>query len=108
MRDEAPLGTIYVRRVFFILSVFVMIATLGGIIALTVMEHQARAALPPDEQTAEAIATLYDGAVCLKCDLSRYLLFISGSLAFVTVLIGWGIYEFGRSILILIYRATPK
>jgi cytochrome bd-type quinol oxidase subunit 1 len=106
VRDEAPLGTIYVRRVFFILSVFVMIATLSGIIALTVMEYQARAALPPHEQTAEAIASIYDGAVCLACDYGRIFIVMLGPLAFVAVLIGWGIYEVGRRI--LIYWATPK
>jgi hypothetical protein len=104
--EEAPLGTVYVRRVFFILSVVVLIATLGGIITLTVVEYQARAALPPDEQTAEAIASLYDGAVCLACDYGRVFLGMLGPLMLGAVLIAWGIYETGRRI--LIHRATPK
>jgi len=83
-----------------------MIVTLGGIIALTAMEYQARAALPPDEQTAEAIASIYDGAVCLTCDYGRVFLIMFGPLAFGAVLVGWGIYELGRRI--LIQRATPK
>ena len=106
MNSELAVETNYVRRVFFILSSFILIATLGGVIVLTVMEYQARTALPPEEQTAEAIAALYDGAVCLRCDLGRYLLVIYGFLAFIPTLIGWGIYELGR--LILIRSATPK
>lgn len=106
MNSEEELGTTYVRRVFFMLSVFLLIATLGGIIALTVMENQARAVLPAHEQTAEAIASLYDGAVCLRCAYGRVFLVMLGSFAIGTVLTGWGIYELGRRI--LIYWATPK
>jgi hypothetical protein len=70
------------------------------------MENQARAALPPHEQTAEYIASNYDGAVCLECDYGRIFLLMFGSLGLVAILIGWGIYEIGRRV--LIYRATPK
>ncbi len=83
-----------------------MIATLGGIVVLTALEYQARAALPAHEQTAQAIASLYDGAVCLKCDFGRIFLIMFGPIVLATVLIGWGIYEVGRRI--LISRATPK
>ena len=106
MSNGTSVGTVYVRRVFFILLVLVLITTLGGIIAFEVMENQARAALPPHEQTAESIAINYDGAVCLGCDLGRIFLVMFGSLGLVAVLIGWGIYEIGRRA--LIYWATPK
>ena len=107
MNHAVTLGTPNnVRRIFFILLIFILIATLGGIVVPTAMEYQARAALPPDQQTAEAIASIYDGAVCLGCDYGRIFLGMFGSLAFVTVLMGWGIYESVRRI--LVSRARPK
>ncbi len=94
------------RKVFLILGTVCVIATLSGIIVLTGMEYQARAALPLEEQTAEAIYRNYDGAVCLACDFGRIFFAMFGSLAFVAVLLGWGIYEVGSRILVKI--ATPK
>ena len=81
------------RKIFLILSIFVVALTTAGIITLSVMEYQARAALPPEEQTAEVIASIYDGAVCLGCDYGRVFFAMFGSLSFVAVLFGWGIYE---------------
>lgn len=83
-----------------------IVTTLCGVIVLTGMEYQARAALPPEEQTVEAIYRNYDGAVCLGCDYGRIFFAIIGSLAFLTVLFAWGIYEIGSRVLVKI--AAPK
>jgi hypothetical protein len=34
------------------------------------LEYQARKELPPEMRTPEAIQALYDGSVCLGCDVS--------------------------------------
>ena len=57
------------------------------------LEYQARQKLPPEMRTPEAIQNIYDGSVCLGCDISAMILlilfFAIGT--FVTVL--WGMYE---------------
>ena len=95
-----------VRKTFLVLSILVPIVSLGGIIVLTVMEYHARAGLPPEQQTAEIIASVYDGAVCLGCDFGRVFFAMFGTLSFLIILSGWGIYELGRRV--LIHMATPE
>ena len=34
------------------------------------LEYQARQALPPEMRAPEAIQNVYDGAVCLSCDIA--------------------------------------
>jgi len=94
------------RRIFLILGVVCIATTLSGVIILTGMEYQARAALPLEEQTVEAIYRNYDGAVCLACDYGRIFIAMFGSLAFVAVLLGWGVYEVGSRFLVKL--ATPR
>ena len=94
------------RNIFIVLAVLVPLVMIAGIVVLTVMEQQARAALPPGEQTAEAIASIYDGAVCLGCDYGRVFFAMFGSASFVAVLLGWAVYEAGR--VALVKMATPK
>ena len=78
----------------FLITVVVLIGlTLAGVGAMTVMEQQARAALPPGEQTAAVIESVYDGAVCLSCDITKMVILIFGSLVTATVVLSWGIYE---------------
>lgn len=94
------------RKIFLILGVVCIVTTLSGVIVLTGMEYQARAALPPEEQTVEAIYKNFDGAVCLSCDYGRVFIAIIGSIAFLAVLLIWGIYETGSRILVKI--GAPK
>ena len=94
------------RKAFLITAVLVVLCTIAGIVSMTVMEHQARAALPREEQTAEAISSIYDGAVCLGCDFARIGFAMIGSLSFILLFLVWGLYEAGRSMLIKL--ATPK
>ncbi len=64
-----------------------------GVIAMTIMEAQARWALPPEMRTPEAIQYNFDGAVCLKCDIFRMFFVIFGfGLAGILTLL-WVIYE---------------
>ena len=57
------------------------------------LEYQARQKLPPEMRTPEVIQNIYDGSVCLGCDLSAMFLlalfFAIGT--FVAVL--WSVYE---------------
>lgn len=94
------------RKVFLILGVVIVVATLSGVIVLTGMEYQARAALPPEQQTVEAIRRNYDGAVCLACDFGRISIAFLGSIAFFAVMSAWGIYEIVSRVLVKI--ATPS
>src|SRR5687767_353747 len=81
-------------RVIFLITVVVIIGiTLAGVIAMTVMEQHARDALPAGEQSAVVIESVYDGAVCLWCDITKMAILILGSLVTGTVLLSWGIYE---------------
>ena len=79
-------------------SFLVMIAlSLGfafvGVIAMTIMEEQARWALPAEMRTPKAIQDQYDGAVCLACDIYRSLfaLFGFGFAGIISLL--WVVYE---------------
>jgi hypothetical protein len=67
-----------------------------GVVAMTIMEFQARQTLPPEMQTPEAIQSIYDGAVCLSCDLNRTMFGILGFGSGILVLMFWGIYEVVR------------
>ena len=93
------------RKIFLILSVVSIVTTLSGVLVLTGMEYQARAALPPEEQTVEAIYQYYDGAVCMSCDYGRVFIALIGSTAFLTVLFVWGVYETGSLVLAKINSA---
>lgn len=90
------------QRVFLFFGVVIVIATLTGVIVLTGMEYQARAALPSEEQTVDAIYRNYYGAVCLGCDLGRIFIALLGSIAFFIVLCLCGIYEIGSRVLVKI------
>ncbi len=84
------------RKAFLIILVLAFIGMLVGITAMSILEYQARAALPMDQQNAKAIAELYDGSVCLGCDYVRMSIAMFGSAFVVLALFGWGIYEIGR------------
>lgn len=87
------------RKAFLVILVLALIITIAGIVGMSVMEYQARAALPIDQQNAKAIAEMYDGAVCLGCDLARMSFAMFGSAFVVLALFCWGIYEIGRVLL---------
>jgi len=87
------------RKTFLVFLILILVSTLCGIIAFTVMEQQTRAALPPQEQRAEIIATVYDGAVCLGCDYGRVIFAMLGTISFVVILFIWGVYELGSRLL---------
>lgn len=86
------------RKLFSLGAVLCLVIAVVGIATMTIMEYQARQALPPEEQTVEAIASLYDGAVCLWCDISRIWFAMFGFASVTAVLFGWGIYEAIRGI----------
>ena len=94
------------RKVFLFTTTLLVAGTVIGIVVLILMEYEARAALPPEQQTAEAIATLYDGAVCLGCDLSAIFVAMLGSAAVVISLLTWGVYEVGR--VFLAWQGKPR
>ena len=87
------------RKIFLIVLALALIATISGVVTMTVMEYQARAALPAAEQNAQAIAQFYDGAVCLGCDLMRFAIEIFGSAFVVLTAFCWGVYEIVRAFL---------
>ena len=81
-------------RVIILITIVIIVGiTLAGVIAMTVMEQQGRNALPAGEQSAVVIQSVYDGAVCLWCDITKMAILIVGSLVTGTVLLSWGIYE---------------
>jgi hypothetical protein len=82
-----------IRLAFFLTSAFCFVAGMAGIIAMQVMEYQARQSLPPEMQTPEAIYTYYDGAVCLGCDVAQIAFGAIGLVSGLLVLACWGIYE---------------
>lgn len=88
-----------VRKIFLIVLALALIATISGVVTMTVMEYQARAALPGAEQNAQTIAQLYDGAVCLGCDLMRVAIGMFGGAFVVLTVFCWGIYEIVRAFL---------
>ena len=101
------------RKVFSITVALLVLGTIVGIAVLTIMENQARAALPPEQQTAEAIATIYDGAVCLGCDLGRIFFGMFGAIAVMLSLLAWAVYEVGRVLMVRLgsidtERAEPE
>lgn len=57
------------------------------------LEHQARQNLPPDMRTPEAIQNVYDGSVCLGCDISAMILLLLFLGIGTVIAISWGIYE---------------
>ncbi len=81
------------RKAFLIAAGLCFVIAVSGVISMSIMEYQARQALPPEEQTADALATLYDGAVCLGCDISRMWFAMFGFASVTAILLGWGIYE---------------
>ena len=86
------------RKVFLVSALGFFIVTVAGIVAMTLMEHNARMALPSEQQTPEAIERLYDGAVCLACDLWRIFIAMFGSIVVIGTLLLWGLSEIGRRI----------
>jgi hypothetical protein len=84
------------RRVFLVTIALIVVGTVVGILVFSLMEQQARSALPPKHQTVQAIATIYDGAVCLGCDFGVIFLAMFGPAAVAISLVIWGIYEVGR------------
>jgi hypothetical protein len=56
------------------------------------LEYQARQTLPPEMRTPEAIQNVYDGTVCLSCDIAGTgLMFLFSAIGiFIAVL--WGTY----------------
>ena len=81
------------RKAFLFTSILCFGIGIVGVVAMTTMEYQARQALPPEMQTPEAVQSLYDGAVCLSCDLNRIMFAILGFGSGIIVLLFWGIYE---------------
>jgi hypothetical protein len=81
------------RKAFLFTSIFCFGLGIIGVMAMTIMEFQARQTLPPAMQTPEAIQSLYDGAVCLSCGLNRIVFGILGFGSGILVLLFWGIYE---------------
>ena len=80
-------------KIFFFTAVVLIGVTLVSVIALSVLEDQARQALPAAEQTASVIQSKYDGAVCLNCDIYRMAILIFGLMGTGIVILCWGIYE---------------
>lgn len=67
-----------------------------GVGTTVVGEYQARLALPPEMQTAQAIEMYFDGAACLSCGLLRnfcaLIAFVGGAVA----LLSWPDSASGR------------
>ncbi|MEJ7623543.1 MAG: hypothetical protein WKF34_06090 [Pyrinomonadaceae bacterium] len=60
---------------FFAISISLIIGLgLAGVISMFVFEMLARAALPEEMRTPEMIQRHYDGAVCLSCEMSGYVI----------------------------------
>jgi hypothetical protein len=57
------------------------------------LEMQERQKLPAEMRTPEAVQNVYDGAVCLSCDIAGTgLLFLCFAIGTFTAVL-WGIYE---------------
>jgi hypothetical protein len=85
-----------VRALVAGLAGFFLLFTIGGVLLMYVGEWLARRQLPPEMQTAKAIQTHFDGAVCLACDLGGILILMGLSLAIV-ILLAWSLVEFART-----------
>jgi len=57
------------------------------------LEYQARQKLPTEMRTPEAIQRIYDGSVCLGCDISATILLILFFAIGTFIAVLWGIYE---------------
>ena len=72
------------RKAFLIAAALCYGLGVVGVIAMSVMEYQARQTLPPDLRSAEAIEQIYDGEACLGCGTNQIVIgaagFIFGSL----------------------------
>jgi hypothetical protein len=100
--DQKPKAQVQMnktRKIFLFILALVFVVMLAGIGVMTIMEYQARAALPVAEQSAQAIAELYDGAVCLKCDYTRVVIGMFGAASILLTMLSWGIYEIGRAVI---------
>ena len=87
------------RKLFLSAIILVVLGTTAGMAVFSIMEQQARAALPAREQTLQSIQTLHDGAVCLECDFGAIFLGMFGAVALIAVVFAWAAYEAGRMLL---------
>jgi len=81
-------------RKFFVISAALNFGLgLLFLVYFNYLEYQARQELSPEMRTPEAIQSIYDGSVCLGCDISATILLILFSVIGTFIAVSWGIYE---------------
>ncbi len=79
----------------FALSSIICFATgIGFFLYFQFLEYQARQKLPVEMRTPEVIQSVYDGSVCLGCDVSGMILMILFFACGTVILLLWGIYKY--------------
>jgi len=80
------------KRFFAISTLLCFGLGIGFFVYFNYLEYQARQALPPEMRTPEAIQNIYDGSVCLGCDITGMILLILFFAIGILTAVSCGIY----------------